>query len=287
MYAYDNGLIRYGTVALCNALLIKKNCKVNDIVLATDRDTIDDLIDTHGKKLIGKAFDEILIRDSSDQSTGDRRYFDSRYSDGLARYINGDRCTSYDLSPFDETILIDVDYLMLDDTMDLTWGIKEDLLCNRLVRDLDHRVDILDTGSRIDDMGIPLYWATSVYFKKSDAARILFGYMGFIRDNYEFYRSLYNCMSTQYFRNDYAISIALHAMNGFMEIDNVKPFPIDHISVSLDYDVMHDFVDGKALITSEPEPGRFNMHLVGSNFHAMNKNNVIRNSQKIIGYATT
>lgn len=287
MYAYDNGLVDYGTVALCNALLIKKNCKVNDVALVTDVATMEKLRDIHGNALVKSAFDTVIVTDSSKQATGERRYFDTRYTDGSARYINGNRYTVYDLSPFDETMLVDADYLILDDTLDNVWGVKEDLLCNKKVYDLDHRVDSLDTGSRIDDMGIPLYWATAVYFKKSHTASVLFDQMGFIKEHYEFYSSLYNCMPSAYFRNDYAISIALHIMNGFVEVDAVKPLPIDHILVSSEYDVMHDFIDGKALVTSEPEQGRFNLHMAGSNLHVMNKQNVIRNAEKIITYATS
>lgn len=287
MYAYDNGLVNYGTIALCNALLIKKNCKVSDTALVTDSDTMRNLEKTHGKKLTSVAFDHVVLSDSNSQSTGDKRYFDTRYTDSSARYINGDRYTAYDQSPFDETLLVDVDYLILDDTLDSVWGVREDILCNRRVKDLDHRFDILDTGKRLDDMGIPLYWATLVYFKKTHMAKVMFDHMGFIKENYEFYGALYNCMVGSHFRNDYAISIALHVMNGFVEIDNVKPLPTDYLLVSHEYDVMHDFIDGKALVTSEPEQGKFNLHLVGSNVHCMNKKNIMRNSEKILRYANS
>ena len=40
IYAYNNSNIDYGTIALCNSLLIKKNCKVNNVALVTSSWTI-------------------------------------------------------------------------------------------------------------------------------------------------------------------------------------------------------------------------------------------------------
>lgn len=285
MFCYNNDAIDYGTMALCNALLIKKKCRINDVTIVTDQRTMYDMECTHGRRLLDLAFDVILVRDGG-SPTGDRRYFDTRYTSKVGGYINGNRLSAYDLSPYDETILIDSDYLILDDNTDIVWGIDEEFLCNRRTIDLDHRPDSLDVGSRIDDMGIHLYWATMVYFKKTVFPKLVFEMMSFIRDNYEFYKCLYNFETTSYFRNDFALSISLHVLNGFQEMDVVKPFPIDHITVSTDRDEMHDFSDGVALVTSEPEQGRFNLHRVSMNTHFMNKQTIVRNSEKMIRYAT-
>lgn len=285
IFCYNNHAVDYGTIALCNAMLIKKNCRINDVTIVTDQETVDHIESIHGRAMMDMAFNTILLRDGG-SPTGDRRYFDTRYSSKLGGYINANRSLAYDLSPYNETILLDSDYLILDDTTDTVWGINEEFLCNRRTTDLDHQVDSLDVGSRIDDMGIHLYWATMVYFRKTDFSRLVFEMMSFVRDNYEFYRCLYNFESGSYFRNDFALSIALHVLNGFQEMDVVKPFPMDRITVSQDRDEMHDFSKGIALVTSEPEQGRFHLHNVVRNTHFMNKQTIIRNSEKILRYAT-
>lgn len=286
IYCYDNGAINYGIIALCNALLIKKHCVTNNVALVTNSSTLENLSKKYNKSLINYAFDNVICNESKDDITGDRRFFDTRYSNIVGKYINGNRHTAYDLSPFDETILIDADYLILDSTTDLVWDINEDFLCNSITKDLDNRYHTIDTGSRLNDMGVPLYWATMVYFKKTTFSKILFDHISYIKENYEFYKCLYNFESSPFFRNDYAFSISLHILNGFYETNNVKSFPVDYIKISNEFDVMHDFINGTALITSEPEQGKFNLHKISNNVHVMNKQNIVRNSEKIIDYAT-
>ena len=72
----------------------------------------------------------------------DRRYFDTRYTIKSQPYYNLNRSDTFFLSPFDETILLDADYLMLDNSFDYVWNGVEDIRVNKAVKDLHHNINI-------------------------------------------------------------------------------------------------------------------------------------------------
>jgi len=122
---------------------------------------------------------------------------------------NGDRYRAYELSPYDETLLIDSDYLMLD--------------CNLLKlfeQDFDYRImtsNQSQTGNWTEQMGpigVPYKWATAVLFRKTDTTKMLFDLVGRIQRNYNYYLNLYNIKHNS-FRNDYAFTIADNILNGY------------------------------------------------------------------------
>ncbi len=284
IFAYNNQYIDYGTIALCNAFLIKRNCKINNVALVTSSWTLDYLYTKYSKKLLKTAWDEIIINDISDVDVSDRKFLDTRYSNFTTKYFNTNRSNAYNLSPFNETILLDADYLILDNTMDLVWNNEEPFMCNNKIIDLNHKQHTNGFSKRLNSMGIPLYWATVVYFKKEELSTIIFDNISYIKENYNFYKQLYNFTPSPFFRNDYSISIAIHIINKFVE-NSIKPLPIDYITISQDVDEIHDFIDGNLIITSEEEQGQFKMHRVLNNIHIMNKRAIIRNSKKIIDWA--
>ena len=286
IHAYNNLEINYGTMALCAALLIKKNCKINQVCLITTEDTINELHRQHSKTLIDAAFDHIQIIEI-DRNVFERKYYDTRYSVKSQPYYNLNRFDIFTLSPFDETILLDSDYLVLDNTLDYAWGNTEDIMVNKVVRDLRHKIDTRGFDLRFNEMGIPLYWATCLYFKKTNRAKTLFRLISFIKENYGYYQSLYNFRPNAYFRNDYALSIALHMLSGQLELDSVKPLPIPYLLMSTDYDDLVKFKDNTAYFISEAEEGNFGLHKISTNVHVMNKWSIGRNAESIISYATT
>lgn len=286
IHAYNNMEIDYGTMALCASLLIKKNCSINSVTLITVTDTINELERQHGKELVNKAFDHIIVVDI-DRNVPTRRYFDTRYTVKTQPYYNSNRIDTFKLSPYDETILLDGDYLVLDNSFDLVWGCQEDFLANKAVTDLRHRSNLAGFDLRFNDMSIPLYWATSVYFRKTARAQTVFQLMNFIKNNYQFYQDLYKFNPSGYYRNDYALSIAIHMMSGQIEFESIKPFPVSSIMFSTEYDDFIDFKNNCAYFISEDKESDFALHKIYTNVHVMNKWSIGRNAGKIISYATS
>jgi hypothetical protein len=284
MYAHNNSHIDYSALAICNALLIKKHLKENTVALITDENTANYMEHFYSGQLLRKAFDRIIM-DTKPETSATRRFHDTRYTTFTDSYNNTNRPNVYELSPFDETVLIDSDYLMLDKTMDMVWGNREDFMCNRKTIDLDHKINNFGFNNRFNEMSISLYWATAIYFRKSEKSKLIFELMNFIKENYAYYQYLYQFNHSGYFRNDYALSIAIHMANNLMEYGTVSPLPVDHIRFSLEDDELHQFKDGRCLITSEPMQGDFHLHSIDSNLHMMNKRAILRNKDEIIAYA--
>lgn len=285
IHAYNNLELDYGTMALCCALLIKKNLKTNNTALITTIDTINEVKKLHGESILNKAFDNINIIDI-ERNVSLRNYHDTRYSSKEQPYYNLNRSDTFELSPFDETILLDADYLVLDNSFDIVWGSIEDVMVNKVVHDLRHKLNVAGFDLRFNDMSIPLYWATAMYFRKTQRCESIFQLMKFIKGNYRYYQSLYRFNPSGYFRNDYALSIALHMISGQFENDSVKSLPINHILVATEHDDMINFKNNEAYFISEPEQGDFALHKVMTNIHVMNKWSIGRNAERIITYAT-
>jgi len=285
IHAYNNLEIDYGTMALCCALLIKKNLNINSTALITTDDTINEIQKLHGSKILEKAFDFISIIEI-DREVSTRNYRDTRYTSKIQPYYNLNRSDTFELSPFDETILLDADYLVLDKSFDLAWGSIEEIMVNKQVKDLNHNLNVSGFDLRFNDMSIPLYWATSVYFKKTEKCKAIFQLMQFIKLNYPYYQKLFHFNSTGYFRNDYALSIALHMISGQFENDSIKPLPVDTILVATENDDMINFKDNSGYFLSEHIENKFALHQIYTNIHVMNKWSIGRNAQRIISYAS-
>ena len=285
IHAYNNREIDYGSMAVCCDLLIKKHLTINSTALVTVKDTYAYMVHTYGKDLIHSAFDHIILTDIS-RNVADRTFFDTRYNRKAAPYYNTNRSDTLALSPFDETVLIDADYLVLDNSLDKVWGSVEDIMINKSVIDLNHVENLSGFDKRISVAGIELYWATVVYFKKTELVDSLFGLVQYIKDNYQYYSKLYNFPSSSYFRNDYAISVALHMINAHTETKLIPSLPIKQILVSTENDDLINFVNGSAFFISERSQGDFRLHKVNTNVHVMNKWSIGRVASRIINYAS-
>jgi hypothetical protein len=122
---------------------------------------------------------------------------------------NGDRFRAYELSPYDETLLIDTDYLMLDQS-----------LLRLFEQEFDYRIMSWNNKPATSwnlKMGMfshEYLWATAILFRKTSKAKMLFDLVGRIQRNYLYYIKLYH-MREGNFRNDYAFTIANNILNGY------------------------------------------------------------------------
>jgi len=123
---------------------------------------------------------------------------------------NFDRYRAYELSPYDETILLDSDYLILDDALLKILDTVDDYC---LFEHNQSPVRLAD--KHMGPISLSHVWATVVVFKKTSKAKQLFDLVGRIQRNYDYYRKLYN-FTAQNFRNDYAFAIADNIVNGYV-----------------------------------------------------------------------
>jgi hypothetical protein len=285
IYAHNNEEIDYGKLALCCALMIKRNLKVNNTCLVTDQGTLDYLKASQPPELVKKAFDYIRVVNyqSATAASKQKKFLDTKSTVKSLSWHNGSRATAYELSPFDETIVLDSDVLVQDSSFDLVWGNDEDLMINKTARTLEH-LSPRQTEVRLDWMGIPMYWATIVYFQKTERAKMLFDLVNHIKEEYTYYQFVYDFPGKLY-RNDYAFSIAIHMMNGFLENNEVKSLPCPVIFSSFDTDELIAVKENQLtfLVQDSKEDWRFIVNNVkGITVHAMNKYALLRHTQTII-----
>lgn len=143
---------------------------------------------------------------------------------GGSQWRNGNRYQAYELSPYDETILIDTDYLMLDRTL-LT--MLDTTVDYRLI--YDNQTPDRYMTNHMGPTSLDYVWATAITFKRTEKTKLLFSLVGRIQRNYEYYCKLYNIQHRN-FRNDYAFAIANNILNGYT-LDKTQAMPLTMLTI--------------------------------------------------------
>lgn len=284
IYAHNNTEIDYFKIACANALMVKRHLNV-PVTVVTDSGTIDWSTKALGEDFVNLCFDNIVVVDRNYSFTNLRNFSDTSYSVKSLQFYNCNHWEAYELSPYDETLFIDADYLIMSSALDNCWGSDKDVM-------IDHRIfspagDNGVTTKYIDDFGIKLYWATVIYFKKSDFAKFLFSTVKHIQENYQYYKDLY-CFANGMFRNDNAFSVAIHTLNGFVNTADsvVGNLPIPGLLMSWDTDDIHSIPDADEIILYAEKPSNGGSYLLtklkNQDVHIMNKWAINRFSDRII-----
>jgi hypothetical protein len=150
--------------------------------------------------------------------SGGQRYF-SDYDTNVT-WHNTNRMDAYKLSPWDQTLVLDADYVVASKQLSTVLKSCQDFMCHRWARD----VTGLQTFEDLNYFGnhrMPMWWATVMMFRRSAGTALLFDNMQMIRDNWTHYRNLYKNSNPTY-RNDHALSIALNTLNGHtLQVDGI------------------------------------------------------------------
>jgi hypothetical protein len=263
--AFNNEEIDYISMSSFAAKAAKKHLNVPVAVLTDNLE--------HAKKinLIEKQFDYILEASSDLGMENIRGYRNGSYSTTELNFKNYFRSKIYDLSPFDETIVIDSDFIIFNDDFSHCWDHEENFLIYKTATDISPR-RITKEFKRINDYSVEFYWATVFFFRKCDEAKVFFDLINHIQENWNFYRLTYN-IKNKTFRNDFAFSIAIHIINGFSNNNWPKSMP-GKMFYSLDVDVPIKIDDDSltSLIEdSENQGDYFLTKIKNLNVHIMNK----------------
>lgn len=121
---------------------------------------------------------------------------------------NFGRYTAYELSPYAHTILLDTDYMVLDDSLLKLFAGDMDYQLMHASHNPDRTIDTL-----MGPLSLQFVWATVVAFKKSDYSKQFFNLVGRIQQNYGYYKTLFNAQGN--YRNDYAFAMANIIQNGY------------------------------------------------------------------------
>lgn len=172
---------------------------------------------------------------------------------------NGDRWRAYELSPYDETLLLDSDYLMLDNSLVKLFDQDFDYRLQHHNRMIDEVNDF-----RMGVMSLPYVWATAIFFRKTSRTKQLFDLVGRIQRNYSYYRQLYHIAESN-FRNDYAFAIANNLLNGYdLSIGTSVPWTM----LTIDKDIKAVEIENNNIIIRQQSHAHV---LPRQNIHIMDK----------------
>lgn len=263
LIARNNGYIDYVKQAVFLAKRIKKYLDI-PVTIATDSPE-------YLKNQFGtNDFDQVIELGWVDE-INQRYFFDGTLTKRTASFKNEARANVYDLSPYDETLLMDTDYVISNDMLKSVFDSKSDLLMYKRSDDAA-KVREEDEFYNISNTSVDFYWATVVFFRKTETNKIFFDLIKHIEEEWHHYRRVYQITSTL-FRNDFAFSIAAHIMNGFKPGDFVGQLPGSMIYIT-DRDILWSMKDDSMVFLVEKKGylGEYTaIKTSGQTIHVMNK----------------
>jgi hypothetical protein len=174
---------------------------------------------------------------------------------------NFGRNLSYELSPYDETLVIDVDYVVQDAGLLKIFDLPWDYVLQRTARSLNDEYVPNIMGAH----SLPYVWATVFAFRKTARAKVFFDLIQRIEANYHYYRELFNVESRSY-RNDYAFAMADIILNGFSVSDISIPGPMLNILQPIRSMTLQD----NQIVIKDQQTAyvvpRMNMHIMGKQY---------------------
>ena len=269
IFAQNNAEVDYTRMAIFSAKRIKKFLGVPVSIVTDNRDY---LIKTYGTE--AEVFDQII--DIQSPVVQKKQFHDGSMSSKLLEWKNFSRSDAYDITPYDETLILDADYMVATDHLSKLWDSPHDLMMFKDSYDLAQWRDT-SAFTYLNQYSIPFYWATVVYFRKSSATASFFKLVQHIRENWGYYKILYSLDSFM-FRNDFAFSIAAHVLNDGRDLGAVAQIP-GKMYYTLDKDLLMkcDDTSFTFLLEKEKHHGEYTaMKVSNLDMHIMNKYSLAR-----------
>ena len=278
-FAYNNEQIDYVELATLAALYVKEYLNL-PVCLITDEGS-DAWLQQSKPDLVNKCFDYIVITDDEMKSNY-RIHYDSPWTEFAAQFNNSNKHKIWDYSPFEQTLLLDIDYIVKSNFL-------LDIFDYEGVAMFDNAIDIrnqlpLPREQFLHSAGIKMWWSTVVYFDRSDTSKLFFDTWSHVADNYQFYQYLYN-FPAKLFRTDYCVSIASHILNGMEDGDVVGKIPTCMTNVNQQDDIIEVHSKQNWIILAAEQKENWKNILINSNdmdIHVMNKRALGRQYSKLV-----
>jgi len=263
LIARNNETIDYVKQAIFLANRIKKYLNLPTSIITDSPDYLTEL-DTEN------VFDNVITIPYINDSHS-RKFYDGSIFYQTAEFKNDYRIHCYDLSPYDETLLLDTDYIISNDLFLHCFSSDNDLQMFSKSQDVANIRDPREF-THLSEYSVDFYWATVVFFRKTETNKLLFDLIKHVQEYWYHYASVYRLDSTL-FRNDFAFSIAIHIMNGFNKGDLVTDLPGKHLYTT-DKDILWKLKDDKFIFLVEKQDylGEYTaVSTEGQSIHVMNK----------------
>jgi hypothetical protein len=274
IFAHNSRTIDYARLAIISGSLASKHLQ-KPVSLVTDETTLEWMNESNIYRYAKKIFENIILTEKPELDNF-RKLNNGQISETIP-FFNKNRSTSWNLSPYDQTLLIDSDFLIGSSTLNSYWGngvkispaIKDACVTNRMKYH----------DRYISDTGVKLYWATTVMFDKSNESELFFNLVNYIKLNYTYYADLFR-FNSQIYRNDFAFSIAKHILDGFLTDDTNNLPPV--LSV-IDKDILVDLSNGPKILISEDTLEKYYIgNFTNLDIHVMNKQSIVKQFDQYI-----
>jgi hypothetical protein len=275
IYAHNSRVIDYIKLAVLSGGLAKKHLK-RPVSLVTDESTLAWAKESNLETILNSVFENVIIIEKPELDN-QRNLYDGDRKETVP-FFNANRPSAYDVTPYDQTLLIDCDYFIFSDVLNNYWNL--DLAISKGVRDICDVNRMQYHDNFISDTGVKMYWATCVMFKKNNSSKAFFDLVASIKKNYSRYADIYRFNSRMY-RNDISFSLAKHILDGFIE-DSRESLP--KILTTIDKDILQDVNNDKLtfLVSTEYYSNYVPAAISGVDIHIMNKQSIVRNFNNLI-----
>lgn len=233
LFAFNNESVNYVEMAVYAANRAKKYLNKPVSIVTSNKQWV-------LENFSNEIFDHVIEFEPTSKQT--KRFYDGTNDFSKLNWNNSNRANCFKLSPYDETLVIDTDYLISSSFLSYCWEQPDNFLIYNDSNDLSGWRPTQEFNF-ISEFSIPFYWATVFFFRKDNQTNAFFELVEHIEDNWSYYVLLYRLQSQRY-RNDFAFSIAIHMMNGFTINDFAKPIA-NRLHYVLDRDVLLEADDSK------------------------------------------
>jgi len=253
LFAFNNERTDYVKLASWNAQRIRRFLEI-PVAVVTDSADHPDL----------QAFDRVIV---SEHGNSGARYFED-YGQSVT-WHNTNRTDAYSLSPWQQTLVLDADYVVDSDSLKMVLASDQHFMCFRHAFDVSGSDNdfLMPTFGRYK---FPMWWATVMVFCKSKRTELIFDMMSMVKQHWQHYRDIYAIEKSPY-RNDYALSIALAMVNG--HVLTIPSIPWNMASV-LPKDRLVWNGSQWSVHFLDRNNNRRRVNLNGTDFHAMGKKNL-------------
>ena len=197
IFAYNNSAFDYIAIAEVAAQLIRWHLQI-PVTLVTDT------------SVVSAAFDSIIVDEYKGEN---RRVFRMPNETLTVEWKNRGRWRARELSPYNRTLLVDADYIVRTPYLKTVLDSSAEFACYKHAYDVMQK-DKLASDALISRSSIEMWWATVVVWNKDSVlANTVFDLWQIVAEHWDYYAHLYS-FKASVFRNDFALSIAVHLATG-------------------------------------------------------------------------
>lgn len=209
---------------------LEKSAKSRGIVIFANNTETTDYISI--AQLSGQLASKTLNLPFTIITDAEHVHVNQRYDMDSGQFVqwkNAGRYQAYELSPYDETLVIDADLLVYDAAIATVFDLGN--WDWQVMRDVQGITQVYPKTMGVNSL--PYVWATAFAFRKTETTAMFFDLVRRVQENYAFYRGLFN-IEARNFRNDYAFAIADMIMTGYKPLGQPSLLgPMTHLDMGI------------------------------------------------------